>query len=287
MTSKRVVAEQDNPLPVTTSIEPEFEEVQAALYRGVLLELNRAQIPYVVSGAFALQQHTGIWRVTKDLDLFLTAENVPAALRTLRAQGFDCEICDPVWLAKAHRGEFFVDLITGMSNAALVVTDEWIRRSSPAVVIGVDTRVLGPEELIASKLFVTRRERFDGADIAHVIYGTKGNLDWNWLMELVGEHWEILLWALILFRYIYPAQTDYVPAAVWKDLLSRFAGELKSFGRHDRFRGSLIDDKMFAIDVKEWGLPDLLAEYRERRIPKLSEISKCEAEPSDASEPAA
>jgi Nucleotidyl transferase of unknown function (DUF2204) len=284
MTSKVVVTEQDHPLPVTSSVEPEFEEVQAALYRGVLLELNRVEVPYAVSGAFALQQHTGIWRVTKDLDLFLTAENVPRALSTLREQGFDCEICDPVWLAKAHHGEFFVDLITGMSNAALIVTDEWIQRSSPAVVIGVNTRVLGPEELIASKLFVTRRERFDGADIAHVIYGTKGKLDWNWLLQLVGEHWEILLWSLLLFRYVYPAQTDYVPAAVWKDLLSRLASELKSFGRDDRFRGSLIDDKMFAIDVKEWGLPDILEEYRARRVPKLSD---CVPEKSDTSEPAA
>jgi Nucleotidyl transferase of unknown function (DUF2204) len=281
------VSGSENPLPVTPSVEPEFEPMQAALYRGVLIELNRARIPYVVSGAFALQQHTGIWRVTKDLDLFLTAENVPAALQALRQQGFDCEICDPVWLAKAHRGDFFVDLITGMSNAAFVVTDEWVRRASPAVVVGVETRVLGPEELIASKLFVTRRERFDGADIAHVIYGTKGKLDWNWLIALVGEHWEILLWALILFRYVYPAQTDYVPAAVWKDLLSRLAGELKSFSRDDPFRGSLIDDKMFAIDVKEWGLADVLAEYRARRVPKLSDLPTCIPDGPNTTEPAA
>src|SRR5437588_8500516 len=113
-------------LPVTSSMEPDFDQAQRGFYQEVLQLLNEHEIPYVVSGAFALQQHTGIWRVTKDLDLFLTAESVPAALATLRAEGFHCEICDPVWLAKAHRGEFFVDLITGMSNAALVVTDEWI-----------------------------------------------------------------------------------------------------------------------------------------------------------------
>jgi len=269
------MSEQDNPLPVTSSAEPEFEDVQEALYRGVLFGLNAAQVPYVVSGAFALQQHTGIWRVTKDLDLFLTADNASKALSTLRDLGFDCEICDPVWLAKAHRGEFFVDLITGMSNAAIIVTDEWIRRSSPAVVVGVKTRVLGPEELIASKLFVTRRERFDGADIAHVVYGTKGELDWRWMLDLAGEHWEMLLWALLLFRYVYPAHTDYVPAEVWKHLLSRLAAELKTFSRNNPFRGSLIDDKMFAIDMKEWGMADIQAEYRARRVPKIAAHSPC------------
>jgi hypothetical protein len=29
-----------------------------------------------------------------------------------------------------------------------------------------------------------------------------------------------------------------------------------------RFRGSLVDENMFAIDVREWGLDDLLSEYR-------------------------
>src|SRR2546430_14240616 len=73
----------------------------------------------------------------------------------------------------------------------------FLARFSPATIVGVQTRVLAPEELLASKLFVTRRERFDGADIAHIIYGTQGKLDWNRVLELVGEHWEILLWALV------------------------------------------------------------------------------------------
>jgi hypothetical protein len=36
-----------------------------------------------------------------------------------------------------------------------------------------------------------------------------------------------------------------------------------------KFRGSLIDDKMFAIDVKEWGLENLMQEYRERRLQRI------------------
>ena len=74
-------------------------------------------MPYVVAGAFALQKHTGIWRDTKDLDLFLPAEVAAEALRHLEEEGFEIEISDPVWLAKAHRDGFYVDLITGMSNA--------------------------------------------------------------------------------------------------------------------------------------------------------------------------
>jgi hypothetical protein len=258
------MSENPSALPVTSSFEPDFDQAQRGFYSEVLQLLNRHAIPYAVSGAFALQQHTGIWRVTKDLDVFVTAATVPMALQALSEAGFRCEIPDPVWLAKAHRGEFFVDLITGMSNAALVVSDDWIERARPAVVVDVPTRVLAPEELLASKLFVTRRERFDGADIAHVIYGTPGELDWDRVLHLIGEHWEILLWALILFRYIYPANTGYVPARVWKTLITRFQQELETSSPNARFRGSLIDENMFAIDINEWQLDDILSEYRAR-----------------------
>jgi nucleotidyltransferase DUF2204 len=258
------MADNASALPVTSSLEPEFDQAQRGFYREVLQLLNRHGIPYAVSGAFALQQHTGIWRVTKDLDVFLTAVAVPKALTVLAEAGFRCEIPDPVWLAKAHRGDFFVDLITGMSNAALFVTDEWIQRSRPAVVVDVSTRVLAPEELLASKLFVTRRERFDGADIAHVIYGTPGELDWYRVLTIIGEHWEILFSAIVMFRYIYPAKTHFVPAHIWKELITRFQKEIDNPDPAARFRGSLIDEKMFAIDVHEWQLDDILSEYRDR-----------------------
>lgn len=250
-----------------TSSEPQIlVPEQEALYREVLLALEQPQIPYAVSGAFALREYTGISRMTKDLDLFLTAENSIRALRHLEQQGFQCEVCDPVWLSKAHRDGYFVDLITGMSNAVVVVEPSWIERARPATIVGVQTRVLAPEELLASKLFVTRRERFDGADIAHVIYGTQGNIEWARVLELIGDHWEMLLWALLFFRYAYPAQTRYVPAALWQDLLTRFTATIA--GDHSRaaFRGSLLDDNMFSIDFKEWGLENILADYRARRI---------------------
>jgi hypothetical protein len=158
-----------------------------------------------------------------------------------------------------------VDLITGMSNGVFVVDHSWIERASPAIICGVDSRVLAPEELIVSKLFVTRRERFDGADIAHIIFGTRGNLQWDRILQLTGDHWEILLWALMLFRYVYPAHTDYVPQSLWQDLLARLSEEIRVPSPNARFRGSLVDEAMFAIDVEEWGLDNILRESRARR----------------------
>jgi hypothetical protein len=253
------------------------------LFRDVLEAFESSRVPYAVSGAFALRQHTGICRYTKDLDLFVTAKNSAAALDCLRKSGMECEVTDPVWLSKAWRGEYFVDLITGMSNGVIVVEDSWIERARSAVVYGVTTRVLAPEELVASKIFVARRERFDGADIAHVIYGTFGGFDWHRLMELIGDEWEMLLWSLVLFRYAYPAQSHYVPAEMWCDLLRRFENELHHPNPRARFRGSLVDDNMFAIDVNEWRFPNLLQERRERRLAEINSIpASCDVKPSNA-----
>lgn len=255
--------------PQTSSVPHVFPRKQHALFREVLTLLRESKVPFAVSGAFALQHHTGICRDTKDLDLFLSAKDAARALVCLQQHGFETVISDPVWLAKAQRDNYFVDLITGMSNGVITVDPSWISRAHPAEIAGVHTRVLGAEELLASKLFVTRRERFDGADIAHIVYGTRGKLNWKRILHMVGEHWEILLWALLLFRYVYPAQSHYVPAHIWRDLIGRLSNAVSDRNPKASFRGSLIDEFMFAIDVKEWGLRNLLADYR-IRAPKIA-----------------
>ena len=130
------------------------------------------------------------------------------------------------------------------------------------MVLDVRARVLAAEELLASKLFVLRRERFDGADIAHIIFASRGTLNWERVLVLVGEHWEILLFALVLYRYVYPAHSQFVPPWVWQRLLVRFSNELTNRNPSAKFRGSLVDDKMFAIDVAEWGMENVLDIHR-------------------------
>ena len=253
---------------VTSAIEVALPPEAASLYSEVLDAMNEHGVPYAVAGAFAMQKYTGIWRLTKDLDLFMKAEDIPAALDHLAKLDFRCETLDPVWLSKAHRGEYFVDLISGMSNAVIVVDDSWMRRAIPAIIAGVPSRIISVEDLLASKLFVVRRERFDGADIAHIIYRMRGNIAWDRVLELAGEHWEMVLLALVLFRYTYPAHTHYVPATLWQDLLGRYMHEVQHPDPNARFRGSLVDDNMFSIDIKDWGLDDIESEYRTRALQK-------------------
>jgi len=254
----------DPRLPVTSSEEPAWTLEAEECYKDALRAMLDARIPFVVGGAFAVHRHTGVWRSTKDLDLFLVASKIPEAFAQLERAGFTTSIEDPVWLAKARRGRYFVDLITGIGNASLGVDSTWIDRAIPEVVLGLPCRVLGAEELIVSKIFVAYRERFDGADVVHLIRARGRTLDWTRLLELTGSHWELLFWSLVLFAYVYPAHTDDVPDCIWNDLTGRFNRQVGKPNKNASFRGSLIDPRMFAIDVDERGERNLYKEYCEQ-----------------------
>lgn len=262
--------EEKRKLPVSSSTPPQFPVEKTRFFIEFLEALNRNSLSFTAAGLFALHEHTGVWRQTKDLDVFIPAEKIDRVLDVLSHQeGFETEVLDPVWLAKAWRGDHYVDIITGMSNAVVRVDQSWLDRSVASEVLGVPCRILGPEELLVSKVFVVRRERFDGADIAHIVYAQGADLDWQRILNLVGDHWEMLLWSLILFRYIYPARTHQVPPWVWDLLLERFRRELLDPDPNASFRGSLIDENMFAIDVKEWGMENVIEQYRDEHPEKI------------------
>jgi len=260
-------------LPVTSSEEPIWAPDAYACYQSVVCGLLQANVPFAVSGGFAFHHHTGIWRITKDLDLVTPPDAVPRAFDVLVQEGFETYIQDPIWLAKARRGDYFVDLITGVGNATLSVEQSWIDRAMEGDVLGIRCKILCAEEMIASKLFVTRRERFDGADIAHLLKACARNLDWDRLRGLTESHWQMLYWDLVLFAYIYPAHKDEIPSRVWRDLGERFQQFINTAQLGQPFRGSLVDPKMFAIDVNEWGERDLYLELCEKYPYQLQEIN--------------
>ena len=258
------MSDGEKPLPVSSSQPPDFMPEALACYQGAVECLEQAGIPFAIAGAFALHHHTGIWRNTKDLDIFLEPKVTPDALEKLKERGFRTEIQDPVWLAKAWCGEYFVDLITALGNAALLVDRSWIERAEPYQLFGIPCRVLGAEEIIATKIFVSRRERFDLADVAHLIRALGKRLDWNRLSQLMRRHEELLLWSLVFFAYVYPAHVGLIPREVWSALIHDLQNHLDHPRADAPFRGTLIDPNMFAIDVEEWGERDLYRENCER-----------------------
>jgi hypothetical protein len=232
-------------------------EEERAVYRRALQALNDASIPYVVAGAYAIYEHTGIYRQTKDLDVFVEPAAVVPAARALHGAGFVLRLEDLHWLAKGFVGDKFVDLIYGMGNALAFIDGDWVKYSRSGVLAAQPVRLAPPEELIWHRLFINERHRHDMSDIVHLILCMADGLDWQRLMARVGEHWPLLLAQLQMFIYVYPGYRTNVPSWVLEQLteLARAAiGHDEEDA--DVTRGTLISRFSFAIDVREWGFAD-------------------------------
>jgi hypothetical protein len=234
---------------------PEQERV---IYRRALEALNTAGLPYIVAGAYAIYEHTGIYRKTKDLDLFFEPKTVVEAAAVLRAAGFVTRLEAPHWLAKATIGEYFVDLIYGMGNGEARIDEGWIRYSRSGILAGAPVRIAPAEELIWHRLFINERHRHDMSDIVHLILCLGDTLDWSRLLERVGSHWPLLLAQVLTFNYIYPGYRANVPAWVVNELLRRARSQaaMDLEAGPDFTRGPLISRFSFEIDVREWGFID-------------------------------
>ena len=216
--------------------------------------LQRAAVPFLVGGAYAFAHYTGIYRDTKDLDLFLRPEDVERGLEVLAGDGWRTEHHPEGWLAKGFKGEYFVDLIYSSGNGVAVVDEAWFERALPGRVFGQAVQLVPAEEMLWSKGFVMERERFDGADVNHLLRAMGPKLDWNHLLARFERYWEVLLAQLMLFRFAYPSERDVVPDRVMTDLLSRTVETLKTEAEEERIcRGDLLSRINYRLDVGRWG----------------------------------
>ena len=254
-------------------------EEEREVYKRALEALNAAGARYVVAGAYAIYEHTGIYRKTKDLDLFFEPSAVVAAARAVRDAGFTTRLEDQHWLAKATSGEYFVDLIFGMGNGVAPIDAGWIEHSSAGILAATPVRIAPPEELIWHRLFISERHRHDMADILHLMLCQGDTLDWPRLVDRVGPHWPLLLAQITTFSYVYPAYRTNVPDWVYERLLERARTELNQESDDADFtRGPLISQFSFNIDVREWGFRDPRTELvREaRNNPAVQEIAQAD-----------
>lgn len=229
---------------------PEEERV---VYREALQALNAAGVPYIVSGLYAIYEYTGIYRQTKDLDLFFQPAHVVEAGRVLKAAGFAVHVEQAHWLAKAFKNGMLVDLIYGMGNGLSFIDDAWYAHSRPGILAAEPVRISPPEELIWHRLFVSERHRYDMADIVHLILARGGELNWERLLSRVGESWRLLLAQVHLYDYVYPGHRARIPPWVREDLMERAHEETGVEGDPKTCNGTMISRFSFAIDVNEWG----------------------------------
>ncbi|WP_437827704.1 hypothetical protein [Sorangium sp. So ce1153] len=214
-----------------------------------------AGVPFMVAGAYAFFAYTGIFRDTKDLDVMLEEREVPAAFRALERAGFETDLLDPRWIGKAHAGERFIDLIFSSSNGLAVVDGGWFEHARPATILGHSCLIAPVEEIIFTKAFVDERERYDGADVNHLIYACGDEMDWERLLGRFGPHWEVLLAHLTLYRFVYPGARSRVPAWLVEELCRRTLEQSRAGDAPLRVcRGNLISRRQYTHDYEKLGL---------------------------------
>ena len=243
-----------------------------AFYERVLRNLTASGTPFLVGGALAFRHYTGIGRNTHDLDVFVRPMHRDQALASLEAAGEETETSFPHWLAKVRSGDDYVDLIFSSGNGLAEVDAEWFEHASGAPILGVHVALCPAEEMIWSKAFVMERERFDGADVAHLIHAAGSRLDWERLLRRFGPHWRVLLSHLVLFGFVYPGKRSLIPNAVMRELTQRVAEDTDADeGEATTCLGTLISRQQYLVDVEEWG-------YRDGRLPPTGRMTPDEIE---------
>ena len=230
---------------------------KAELYRNVLEMLNRSGVPYTVGGTYAFQYYAGISRSTKDFDIFVRPRDVQRVLDVLVRSGFKTELAFSHWLAKAYHGEKFIDVIFSSGNGVAEVDDEWFAHAVNEEVLGVAVKLCPAEEMIWSKAFIMERERYDGADVAHLFRHCSGLLNWDRLVRRFGANWRVLFSHLTLFGFIYPGERALIPSALMRELTNRLLAELEEPTRNSKVcQGTLLSRAQYLVDVDEWGYED-------------------------------
>src|SRR3954470_23826910 len=96
------------------------DALETEAHQRALAVLQDEGLQPMIGGAYALRVHTGIWRDTKDLDLFVRKDAVVRALDVLGRAGYRTEFTDRLWIAKAFAGPYFIDLIFSSGNGVAV-----------------------------------------------------------------------------------------------------------------------------------------------------------------------
>lgn len=227
---------------------------QHDVYCAALSLLQEEGLTFMVGGGFAVSHYTGLPRQTKDLDLFCLTEEYPKILKCFENHGYRIELTDSRWLAKAFKDEYYIDIIFDTVNGICRVDETWYTHATDGEFCGVSVKYVPPEELIWCKLYVQNRERFDGADINHLLLRVGHALDWKRLRDRLNPHWPLLLAQLLVFQFVYPADyRNIIPDWLFHELIDRAKGLYELPASVEKVcRGPMIDQTQYEADIKLW-----------------------------------
>lgn len=233
---------------------PDVNSQNSELYRSVLNTINDAGVPYLIGGGLAFQHYTTYPRAFNDLDLFCKAGDYPKILKVLEKNDFSTSVQDEKWLAKAKLDDVQIDILFSTPNNVQTVDDTWFTNGTDGKLFNVNVTFIGREELVWTKIYVQDANKYDGPDVHHLILKLGDILDWKGLLGRMEADWEILLAAIINFRFVFPSKRTKVPGWLMEELLERLHRQIDMPIPIDEIcRGPLLSRTNYAAAIKEEG----------------------------------
>jgi hypothetical protein len=191
---------------------------QWRIYRSVIEEAQRREIPFALGGAFAIAAYTGYWRNTKDLDLYVLPQYRDRMIQVTNEVGlldyYHEKPYDRWWIYRAHARDTLVDTIWAMANHRAQIDELWM--SGPEIELrGYLLKVLPPEAMLWDKLYIMQRDRCDWPDVLNLLYAAGREIRWEYVMRRMGADAALLAGILAVFAWIAPGRARQLPEWLW------------------------------------------------------------------------
>lgn len=142
--------------------------------------LKRDGVPFALGGGYALWAHGGP-EPDHDVDLVVTETDIPAAVDSLSAAGFDIERPPEDWLFKARSNGVLVDVLHKLQGRT--VTPELLDRAEELEIIGIRIPVLPATEIMITKLQSLAEHYSDFGALLPSVRAVREQLDWDRIRE--------------------------------------------------------------------------------------------------------
>jgi Uncharacterised nucleotidyltransferase len=226
-------------------------------YRAAIEAVRATGISFLLGGGFAMSTYIQRWRETKDIDFYVLPKDREALVRTLDAAGFtdyyDELPYDRGWIYRSKRNGVIVDIIWAMANRRASVDDLWFKRAKEACIRDELFQVLPVEELIWAKLYVLQGDRCDWPDVINLLHATTPTLDWEHLLERLGDDLPLFRSAMILFDWVSPRRAAEVPEKIRSRL--ELSKPVPVMPEEEKRRQALLDTRGWFAAFQQTGQP--------------------------------
>jgi hypothetical protein len=117
---------REPPLPFGDAIP----DAEWRLYEAILRAAQSAGLPFALGGGFAYSAYSGLWRNTKDIDLYILPEQRQQMIDIVTQQGFtdyfSVKGYDRSWIYRSTRDDVIADIIWDMPNHRAAVDEHWL-----------------------------------------------------------------------------------------------------------------------------------------------------------------